>query len=186
MEFIIFIIFLAVYFIIYISKSVTANTPGQLLSKVFKAQGFSNLKTIYYYSNLNIVRADAKGENYLFAYRNDIYIPSVTDIIKLHDFAKKLHIHSVVLVSYNPIPNTHPSYRKVREYNIDVWDASKMMHLSRAFDAETQTNTTHHILKTSDTSDDTCEIDASSYDPIQETPVSSNIFSGLFNKPDRL
>lgn len=186
MEFVVFIIILAIYFVIYLSKSTLLNTPGKLLAQVFKAQGFANLKTVYSTSTLNIVRADANGENYLFAYRNDIYIPSLTDITKLHDFAKKLHIHSAVLVSYNPIPNTHASYRKVREYNIDVWDASKMMHLSRAFDAETQIGTAHHILKTSDTSDDTCEIDTSSYDPIQETPVSTNIFSGLFNKPDRL
>lgn len=187
MELIIFVIICISYFIFYVSKSTaSATSTVQLLSKVFKAQGFANQKTVYYSSNLNIIRADANGENYLFAYRNDSYIPTTTDISKLHDLAQKLHIHSTVLVSYTPIPNTHPSYRKVREYNIDVWDYSKLLALTKTFDATKPTETTHHILRTSNTSDDTCKIDTSSYDPIQENPISETIFSGLFNKPDRL
>ena len=186
MELIIFIIFLLIYFVVYLLKSSALTTPGKLLTQVFSAQGFTNLKTVYYNSALTIVRANAKGENYLFAYRNDTLIQSPIEVMRLHDYAKKLHIHSAVLISYNPISSSHPSYKKVREYNIDVWDATKMMKLCQTFDAANSTAITHHILKTSDTSDDTCKIDTNSFDPIQENPASSNIFSGLFHKPDHL
>ena len=53
----------------------------------------------------------------------------------------------------------------------------------------TSANSSHNysVLRTSDTSDDTCTIDNDSFDPIQEETLKPHsLFSGLFDKPDHL
>ena len=93
---------------------------------------------------------------------------------KRRDAAKELKISERTL------------YRKIREYNIDVWDAQKLSALATEQSSATSSHK-YSVLKTSDTSDDKCHIDTNSFDPIQEESLKPHsLFSGLFDKPDHL
>ncbi|MBQ7410019.1 MAG: hypothetical protein IJW20_01385 [Clostridia bacterium] len=180
--FIMFILFF--FFVVHVSSS-KYSTLG-LLKEVLKVQEFSNIKTVYSNSNLEIIRADKSGENYLFGVRKDSKGFTSNNINGLYEYAQKAHIHTVVIATYSPIGTTSPIYRLIREYGIDVWDYNKLLNLCTEFDATSDTEYTASVLSTSDTSDDTCPQD-SSFDPIQDVhPKTTSIFSGLFNKPDRL
>ena len=119
--------------------------------------------------------------------QDEKYMPQGYDIEKLYAIAQGLHIHTVVLATRNPITTTNSIYKKIREYGIDVWDFQKLTALATA---QSSANATHSysVLKTSDTSDDHCKIDPSSFNPIQDEKAAktSSLFSGLFDKPDRL
>ena len=112
---------------------------------------------------------------------------SVNDIEKLYSIAQGLHIHTVVIATKAPITTTNSIYRKIREYGIDVWDLPKLTVLATA-QTSSETPNSYSVLKTSDTSDDHCKIDPSSFDPIQDERAAktNSLFSGLFSKPDRL
>lgn len=182
----IFFIILFTFFIIGISNSTSRYSTPSLLREVLKVQEFSNIKTVYSNSNLEIIIADKSGENYLFGVKNDYYGFTSINLNGLYEYAQKAHIHSIIIATYSPIGNSSPIYRLIREYGIEVWDYNKLLNLCTKFDATTDTEYRASVLSTSDTSNDTCPQD-SSFDPIQDVhPKTTSIFSGLFNKPDRL
>lgn len=181
------IIYILIFFWIfkYIAKASTS--AYSLLLRVLTVQEFSNVSNVYSSSTLAIIRADTKGENYLFGVRKDALNFSVNDIEKLYSIAQGLHIHTVVIATKAPITTTNSIYRKIREYGIDVWDLQKLTVLATA-PTSSETPNSYSVLKTSDTSDDHCKIDPSSFDPIQDERAAktNSLFSGLFSKPDRL
>ena len=182
---------LIIYFIIifwifkYIIKA--SSSAYSLLLRALTMQGFSNISNVYSNSTLAIIRADAKGQNYLFGARKDAMNFSVSDIEKIYSIAQGLHIHTAVIATKNPISNTNSIYRKIKEYNIEIWDLAKLTALATDKSSATASHS-YSILKTSDTSDDHCKIDPSSFNPIQDEKAAktSSLFSGLFSKPDRL
>lgn len=181
----IFIMMFFIVFVLSISTSQKYSTLG-LLKEVLRVQEFSNISTVYINSNLEIIRADRSGENYLFGVRRDNNGFTSNNINGLYEYAQKAHIHTVVIATYTPIGTSSPIYRLIREFGIDVWDYNKLLNLCTQFNATTDTEYTTSVLTTSDTSDDTCPQD-SPFDPIQDlNPKTNSIFSGIFNKPDRL
>ena len=84
------IIFFMMFFAITFS-SFRYSTAG-LLREVLQIQEFSNITSVYSISNLNILRADKKGENYLFGVKTDSTGFSTSNINFLHEYAKKSHI----------------------------------------------------------------------------------------------
>ena len=173
------------WILIYIIKS--SNSAYLLLLRILTIQEFSNVSNVYSNSTLAIIRADTKGENYLFGARKDGTSFTVSDIEKIYTIAQGLHIHTVVIATKTPISTTNSIYRKIKEYKIDVWDLPKLTALATS---QSSANASHSysVLKTSDTSDDHCTIDPSKFDPIQDERAAktSSLFSGLFSKPDRL
>lgn len=177
---------LIIYFVFKYIIKIAASTYD-LLNKVLAMQEFSNISTVYSTSTLVIIRADNHGENYLFGVRKDGYSFSVQDIEKLYSIAQNLHIHLVIIATKTSISSTNSIYRKIREYGIDVWNEEKLKSLASEASSATSSHS-FSVLKTSDTSDDTCEIDSNSFDPIQDEykVKTHNLFSGLFSKPDHL
>ena len=186
--FILFTFLIIIFFMVFVvlmSSSAKTSTLF-LLREVLKVQEFSNLAVVYRNDNLEIIRADKSGENYLFGVRRDFNGFTVNNIHGLYEYAKKSHIHTIVIATYTPIGTSSPIYRLVREYGITVWDYNKLLNLCSTFDATTDIEYTASVLSTSDTSNDTCPQD-SSFDPIQDIyPKTNSLFSGLFSKPDRL
>lgn len=171
---------------LYVATTRSYITTGGLLKEVFKVQNFSNIKTIYINNSLEIIRADKSGENYLFGVRKDYNDFTANNIHYLYEYAKKNHIHTIILTTYTQIGSESPIFRLIREYGIQVWDYNKLYNLAEKFDPSTENEYRDTILATSDTSNDTCPQDSSS-DPIQDVhPQTNSIFSGLFSKPDRL
>lgn len=182
----IFLIMFFLFFFLGISKTTSNHSPYSLLKEVFKIQGFSNLEIAYSSKPLEIIKADKSGENYLFGVKKDSSSFTTNNIHSFYEYAQKNHIHRIILVTYSPVENTNPIYKLVKEYDMDVWDYNKLLKLCIKFDATSDTEYSASVLSTSDTSDDTCTQD-DSFDPIQdENPKTNSIFSGLFNKPDRL
>lgn len=181
------IIYILIFYWIFKYMSQTASSAYSLLYKVFTVQQFSNISNVYSTSSLAIIRADNNGENYLFGVKKTATMFTVQDIEKLYAIAQGLHIHTVVIATKTPITTTNSIYRKIREYKIEVWDYEKLIALSKEISSANSSHT-YSVLKTSDTSDDHCKIDPSSFDPIQDESAAKthNIFSGLFSKPDRL
>jgi len=151
------------------------NKNTNLLNKVFEVQHFSNISSSYYY-DMSIIKANSHGENYIFGIKNNSYFLS-TDVDKLYELSSKNHIHNIILITNSQSLVQSNILKKVKNYNMEIWDTEKLNSL-----LSNSTST----LKTSDTSDDTCKIDKSSYDPIDNTPKSNSLLGGLFNKPDRL
>lgn len=180
------IIYAIVFYMIYKSVKGNMGSAYSLLNRVFLIQEFSNISNVYSTSSLAIIRADKSGENYVFGVKKDGSLFNVRDIEKIYAIAQGLHVHTVVLAVKTPITNTNSIYRKIREYNIDVWDAQKLTALASEASSATSSHK-YSVLKTSDTSDDKCHIDKNSFDPIQELSLKPrSLFSGLFDKPDHL
>ena len=173
------------YMIFKYAKTYTAS-PYSLLYKVFTVQQFSNISNVYSTSKLSIIRADCSGENYVFGVKRDNSLFTINDIEKIYSIAQGLHVHTIVIATTLPITSSNSIYRRIREYRIDVWDAKKLSALASE-QSSANSSHTYSVLRTSDTSDDTCHIDKNSYDPIQEETLKPHsIFSGLFDRPDRL
>lgn len=179
------IVYAIIFYMIYKSIKGTRNSPYSLLNKVFLMQQFSNISNVYSTSSLSIIRADNNGENYVFGVKKDGTLFNVRDIEKIYEIAQGLHVHTIVIAVKTPITNTNSIYRKIKEYNIDVWDSQKLTALATEESSATSSHK-YSTLKTSDTSDDTCHIDTNSFDPIQEHSKPESLFSGLFRKPDHL
>lgn len=178
--------YIFIFYMVYKYVIKTSSTPYTLLYKIFTVQQFSNISTVYSSSSLAIIQADNDGENYVFGVRKDANQFTVSDIEKIYSIAQALHIHTVVIATNIPITNTNSIYRRLKEYNIEVWDNKKLSALASEMSSA---NSSHNysVLKTSDTSDDTCKIDEDSYNPIQETTLKPHsLFSGIFDKPDHL
>lgn len=180
------IFYIFIFYMIYKSVKSNLGSAYTLLNRVFLVQQFSNISNVYSTSSLSIIRADNNGENYVFGVKKDNSLFTVRDIEKIYAIAQGLHVHTIVIAVKYPITTTNSIYRKLREYNIDVWDTQKLTALASE---QSSANSSHNysVLKTSDTSDDTCKIDTNSSDPIQEETLKPHsLFSGLFEKPDRL
>ena len=175
-----------IFYMIYKKIKGSITSPYALLNKIFLVQQFSNISNVYSTSSLSIIRADKSGENYIFGVKKDASLFSARDIEKIYAIAHGLHTHTIVLAVKEPISKTNSIYRKIIEYKIDVWDIQKLSALASE---QSSANSSHHysVLKTSNTSDDTCKIDKNSFDPIQEESLKPrSLFSGLFDKPDHL
>ena len=174
-----FIIFIVILYIIYKKEISTYNEEisSTKLIKLLKEQRFSEIKTKQLNGNITIVTADNLGENFLYAMRNDITTILPSNIETIYEYSKKAHIHNTIVVvksSKNGINAEAKS--KAAEYNLDVIEGSELIKMLNKENAS--------ILKTSDTSDDTCEIDYSqNEDPISNKP---SILKKLFKGPDRL
>lgn len=181
----ILLIITIIIIIIIISLS-TPQTTRSLLLTIFKEHRFANISIIYSNYNFEIIRADKAGENYLFGVRKDYSGFTPTNIHSLYEYAQKNHIHKIIIATYTEVGKESSVYRLIKSYGIEVWDLNKLINLSKSFDATQDTSYKASVLSTSDTSDDTCPQN-SSFNPIQEgNPKTNNIFSGLFQKPDRL
>jgi len=181
-----FFIFIFIIYIILKSNTTYIQSAYNLLAKVFYSQQFSNVATVYSNGSYHIIKADGRGENYIFGVKTTNAPFTSFDVEKLYELASRSHIHTVVLATNTTIQPTSPIYRKIRQYGIDVWDKEKLLSLSAYNNSTTSSTSNHSILKTSDTSDDTCEIDTNSFNPIQDGNLAEGFFSRLFDRPDRL
>lgn len=183
-------IIIIIFVIAYICKKVSSKSSKNLLYRVLSVQRFTNIREIPFDSELSFITADAKGENFLFAVKN--YNSEITKnfIDKIVRKSQQLHRHNVILVVSNLSNVALKKYLTLN--NIKVWDTSTLMSFldSDINNENVYTNkpiSNSQILSTSDTSNDTCKIEKSSYNPIQEGEGKvSSIFSGLFDKPDQL
>ena len=146
------------------------------LEYLFKAQNFHNIIRNTSIPGLLLIEASSHGENYLFAQKNNMIQFSITDINKIYQQAEKSHIHNIVILplAHASLPNT--ILEKIKEYNIQIWDNSKIYSLISS-------PSTNSILSTSDTSADKCKIDTNYFNPIQEP---SSFWKNILRKPDRL
>lgn len=180
------IILIAVIYYIY--KKVNQQNSKALLYQVFNVKKFSNIKEVGYEADMVYIRADGKGENFLFVVKNNSIGINSTQINNMKLKAQQCHVHNIVFVTN--IINDLNLIRELKINNIKFWDSATLKSfLNSNIDTEsTEINKPKPtILSTSDTSNDTCNIDPSSYNPIQEGEHKvGSIFSGLFDKPDRL
>ena len=180
------IFWIIIFYFIYKFLKNNLVAPYTLLNQLFIVQTFSNVSNAYSTASLSIIRADKSGTNYIFGVKKDASLFSVKDIELIYKFAQNLHIHSIVLAVRTPISNTNSIYRKIKEYNIEIWDQQKLLALSKV-NSSYDGSSNYNVLRTSDVSDDHCKIDSNSFDPIQENFVKTHsLLSGLFDKPDRL
>ena len=171
-----FIILIIILYIIS-KKEINKHNEGISLNKLIKLlkeQRFSEIKIKQLNGNITIITANNLGENFLYAMRNDITSILPSNIETIYEYSKKAHIHNSIVVVKNGI--TANAENKAKEYNLDVIKESELIKMLNQEKAA--------ILKTSDTSDDTCEIDYSQ----NEDPISnkSSLLKKLFKGPDRL
>lgn len=179
------IVIIIVYFVY---KKVKESNPKALLYKMFNTQKFSNIKEIAYEGDSVFIRADGKGENFLFVVKNNPTGVNSNLINKIKATAQQFHIHNIIFVT--SVLTDINIVRTLKTNNIKYWDIATL----KSFSTPTLENDNSYIniakqtiLQTSDVSNDKCKIDASSYDPIQEGDYKTgSIFSGLFDKPERL
>lgn len=181
------IIIILVFYFIY-KKFIIGNSNLAMFNKVAIKQGFSNIRNLPSISTkYNLISADAKGENFLFAIKIGPSEISNNDIIAIYERAKKIHIHNVILVT--DYINNSNIIKQLSSYNIEVWDRNKMLLLLRDVTEITRTtvNTqSNNILHTSNASDDKCEIEPP-FDPIKDGRTEAHsILGSLFNKPNKL
>jgi hypothetical protein len=172
----IFIIILLLYSIIEINMNNKRFSLDELI-RLLKEKEFSEIKTKQLSGNITIVTANNLGENFLYAMKNDITSIIPVNIETINEYLKKVHIHNAIIV-VKSLKNgiTIEADSKAKEYNFDIVEENELIKIL------SQENTP--ILKTSDTSDDTCEIDYSqNEDPISDKP---SILKKLFKGPDRL
>ncbi len=174
-EFIITILIIIFFLFKYFNQS--------SLNTMLKSNDFSNIKKIQIMPQIVATTADSHGENYFFVTKNSISQFNGIEIDKIYEKASKLHYHNIIIISNN-ITSSSPIYKKIQNYGIDLWDNKKLQSMSISNATKTyKRKNTKSFLKTSDTSDDKCEIELNSFDPIQEPKKK---LSFLFNKPDRL
>lgn len=173
-----FIILIVILYVVYKKETNKYNAGGILtkLTKLLKEQRFSEIKTKQLNGNITIITADNLGENFLYAIKNNITSIISSDIETIYEYSKKAHIHNTIIVKSLKKGITTDAENKAKEYNLDVIEESELIKMLNQEKAS--------ILKTSDTSDDTCEIDYSQ----NEDPISnkSSILQKLFKGPDRL
>ena len=165
----------------FISSRIHSTVRNKIINKAKSI--FSNAQKIYSNSSISIYQADASGENFIFALKNTDKAYSLNDIEILNEKSKKFHIHNKILITNYPITESDLIYIKLHEYKIDTWNISKLIPPSKDSDSHYSSS----ILKTSDTSDDTCEIDLNSNDPIQDGKLNTHSLFSLFgNKTEHL
>lgn len=180
---VIIIVLVAIY--VYINGVAKISNPLTLFNNVIKAKNFSNVVRIYSNGYMNIFTADTDGENFIIGFNNSLKLPSTMDISTLNDKAAKMHIHNIVYITAIPIPETTITYKIMKKYSIDIWDQQKIDSfiygdLSGSYTSSVSSNTS--VLKTSNTSDDTCDIDTNSNDPIQDGALHTHSLFSIFDK----
>lgn len=177
-----------IFVIYYIYKKANQKSSKTLLYQMFNVKNFSNIKEVAYEGDVVYIRADGKGENFLFVVKNNPIgiTPILIQNIKIK--AQQMHLHNIVFVT-SAITDLN-IIRLLKSNNIKVWDnATLKSFLNPGLDNDNTITTIEKptILSTSDTSNDKCKIEPSSYNPIQEGEHKvGSIFSGLFDKPERL
>lgn len=173
------IIFIVIVYIVC-KKGINKYNEAISLTKLIellKEKRFSEIKTKQLDGNITIITADNLGENFLYAMKNDIISILPINIETIYEYSKKVHIHNTIVVVKSLKDGiTDEAKDKAKEYDLDVIEGSELIKMLNQENAS--------ILKTSDTSDDTCEIDYSQ----NEDPISnkSSILKKLFKGPDRL
>lgn len=185
----VFLFFICIIYFVFKSKVLNSTSPYSLLRKVLVTQRFSNIANIYANGSFYIVKADADGENYIFGVKTISSPFTNFEVEKLYELGTKAHIHTIVLATTTPITSSNPLYRKIQEYGFDIWDGKKLTALSldrNDITSSSPVKSQYSILKTSDTSDDTCEIAPNTFDPIQDGNLAEGLFSRLFDRPTHL
>ncbi len=176
----IFFIFIMIMFVAAISSPLHSYSSA---SKIIK-ENFSNVSIPYSDYNITLFKGDKSGENFLFAIKNNPSPFSLQDIETLYEKSQRLHIHNRVLITDFPINNTTITQKRLKEYEIDIWNSAKLTKISTPSTSSTYESST---LKTSDISDDTCQIDENLDDPIKDGALHTHsIFSIFNNKVDHL
>ena len=175
-----FIVFIIILYIVISKKGIYKYNEGVSVTKLInllKKQRFSEIKTKQLNGNITIITANNLGENFLYAMRNDITSIIPSNIETIYEYSKKAHIHNTTVVVKSLTGGiTANAESKAKEYNLDVIEGNELVKM---LDQEKAS-----ILKTSDTSDDTCEIDYSqNEDPISDK---TSILKKIFKGPDRL
>lgn len=143
---------------------------------------FSNVSLVYSDTNITLYRGDKAGENFIFAMKNNSTAFSLSDITILFEKAEKLHIHSRILITDIPISSSVTT-KKLKEYEIQIWSSEKLRNIKNSV----TDGSSFSPLETSDTLDDTCEIDESPDDPIQDGTFNTHgIFSIFTDKTEHL
>lgn len=174
--------------IVYFSISKTNASIKNLFSSYMNY--LSNVKLFYSDAEILLYRADKSGENFVFAIKNNSSPFTIKDVSTLYDKSEKLHIHNKILITDYPVDSSSAIYKKVKEYQITIWNSKKLSNLienefNDSYDSSYKSKSSSP-LTTSNTSDDTCDIE-DSVDPIQDGAFNTHgIFSLLGNKPDRL
>lgn len=185
MSIISFLFFIFIIVMIAKSNNITLSSYSSAL-KIIRAN-FSNVSIPYSDYSVTLCRGDKSGENFLFAIKNNSSPFSLQDVENLYEKAEKLHIHNRILITDLPINNTTITPKKLKEYEIDIWNSTKLASISTP-NTNTSTSTYNSsALKTSDTSDDNCYIEEDLDDPIQDgTFHTHSIFSIFNNKTEHL
>lgn len=171
--------FIIVIFIIYIISKKAINSQivsSNKLNDLFEAQNFHSITKDLSIPGILLISASSHGDNYLFAQKNNMNQFSTMDITTIYEKAQKFHIHNIVLLTPSSVSFSNHLLKKIKEYNIQIWDNNKIDSL--IYSAHTTS-----VLSTSDTSDDKCKITPDSFEPIQEP---TSLWKNLFSKPDRL
>lgn len=172
MIFLVFYIIIFVYILYSIKKKNLAFTIMSTITSYF-----NNAKTVYSDSNITLYTGDKFGNNFILAVKPNSTAFSSLDISTLYEKATQLHIHNKIIVTDIPL-NSSTTYRKLKEYEIEIWNSNKL-------NSFLVSNTSTSPLQTSDTSDDTCDIEEDSNDPIQNGAFHTHsLFSG--NKIEHL
>lgn len=183
------IISFLLFIFIIVMMAISTNTSLSSYSSALKIirTHFSNVSILYSDYSITLCRGDKSGENFLFAIKNNSSSFSLQDIENLYEKAEKLHIHNRILITDLPINTTTIIAKKLKEYEIDIWNSTKLASISSP-NTNTSTSTYNSsALKTSDTSDDDCYIEEDLNDPIQDgTFHTHSIFSIFNNKTEHL
>lgn len=180
-----FIVF--IFFIVFITSTYISTSSNLSIKVLFSKymNYLSNAKLIYSNASILLYTGDKSGENFIFAVSNTSYPFSYKDICTLYEKAESLHIHNKILITDQTITTSSTLYKKLIEYDITIWNSKKLKSLMN--DADSNLSYSSSPLKTSDTSDDTCDIDDTPYDPIQDGSFNTHgIFSIFNNKIERL
>lgn len=148
---------------------------GNTLNTLFEVQNFHDIKANTSIPGITLINANSHGENYLFAKKTDMFPFSIIDINKIYEQGQKEHIHNIIILQQSHT-FSNILLEKIKEYNIQIWDNSKINSLISS-------PSTNSILPTSNTSDDTCKIDTNQFNPIQEP---NSFWKNILTKPDRL
>ncbi len=173
------------------------------LNKALENNQFTNKKTLVVNSYYKIIKADTHGENYVFAVTNDNARFNELDIKSIYEVAQKLHIHNIVIINQFKTQYPNNVLKIIEECEMEIWDLDKLNTLagiSNTNDSPKAENTsirnelsrqtptiTKSVLRTSNTSNDKCDINTDLDDPIQDfSETHTSILKRLFRKPDRL
>lgn len=165
-------VFILIWFLINIINNDNSLSKYSSILPIISS-GFSNVVIAYSNYNITLYRGDKSGENFLFAVKNNPISFSLNDINIIYEKAEKLHIHNKIIITDFPISTSSTISEKLQEYGIEVWNRNKLKSIALS--------TSTSALKTSDTSDDTCDIDENLEDPIQDGTFNTHGIFSIFN-----